>query len=77
MLCDRRAGRIFIVLLMNSSDTNIGYVRLGDDPRNLVENEIKEILVHERLILSNKLFPCNLSSLGCIGFGTEICKLRL
>ena len=51
--------------------------KLNDDPRNFVENKIKELLVHKRLILSNKFFPCNFSSLGCIGFRTEVFEMRL
>jgi hypothetical protein len=51
--------------------------KLSDDPRNFVENEIKELLVHKRLILSNKFIPCNFSSLGCIGFRAEVFELSL
>lgn len=70
-------GRIFIVF------TNRQYViqmlagKLSNDPRNFVENKIKELLVHKCLVLSNKLIPCNFSSLGCIGFRTEVFELRL
>lgn len=66
-------GCIFIVLLIDSA-CHKGW--LSDDPRNFVKNKTKEILVHKRLIFSNKFFSCNFS-LGCIGLGTEIFELCL
>lgn len=52
---------------------------LSDDPRNLVQDEVKEFLVHDCLVLPNKVFTASsfASLLSSIGFGAQIRKLGL